>query len=129
MPPTEPSRRVIKQRIRNRLIEYLEMVVSYTTDPPPFDLNEVLNQWEDWVPFPAIIVDFPAPTYTQSEAESLIAFAMAWDKLCSLILPTTTIETDVICKPEWLIFLGAANTALHTLAQRGRLSEDTETQL
>ena len=47
MSDTGVSRKVVEQRVRNRLIEWLEVLTSYEADPPPFDLNELLNQWDD----------------------------------------------------------------------------------
>ena len=52
-----PSDRVIEQRIRNRIIEYLDLAASYeaqaayqTSVPFVTVPYEVINQWDDWVP-------------------------------------------------------------------------------
>jgi hypothetical protein len=45
--------RLVEQRIRNRLFEYVEWVVEAERFPPEFLLNELLNQWEDFVGRPA----------------------------------------------------------------------------
>jgi hypothetical protein len=54
--PDEPSRRVVEQRVRNRIIEYLEPASSFEAQQQyerdvaiahvPYEL---INQWEDWV--------------------------------------------------------------------------------
>lgn len=58
MEAEQPSDRIVEQRIRNRVIEYFEMVSSFAAQQayeemgPPF-VNvpyEVINQWEDWIP-------------------------------------------------------------------------------
>lgn len=56
-------------RVRNRLLEYLDDVVSYQSSPEPPDINELLNQWEDWVPQPISQQPFLTPPYSQREAE------------------------------------------------------------
>lgn len=51
----EPSPRLVAQRIRNRIIEYLELASSFEAQqhaPIAHVPNEVINQWEDWVPTP-----------------------------------------------------------------------------
>lgn len=52
--PDKPSRRVIEQRVRNRIIEYVELASSfeaqqeYERDVPIAHIPyEVINQWED----------------------------------------------------------------------------------
>ena len=51
-----PSERLVAQRIRNRIIEYLELAASYAAQEEyqrvaPINVpSEVMNQWEDWVP-------------------------------------------------------------------------------
>jgi hypothetical protein len=54
--PDKPSRRVVEQRVRNRIIEYLELASSFETqqgyerDVPIAHISyEVISQWEDWV--------------------------------------------------------------------------------
>ena len=54
--PDKPSRRVVDQRVRSRIIDYLELARSfeaqqeYERDVPIAHIPyEVINQWEDWV--------------------------------------------------------------------------------
>ena len=54
--PDKPSPRVVEQRVRNRVIEYLELAASFQ-EQQEYERNapiahipyEVINQWEDWV--------------------------------------------------------------------------------
>jgi hypothetical protein len=118
-----PSPLVIEQRIRNRLMEWLEMVVSYQADPPPFDLNEVLNQWEDWS---APCTSYPAPTYTSGEAEKLLLVAYAWQKFCDATPDAIADEGEAFGTAEWSALVLACQGALAALQLRGRLSDEIE---
>jgi hypothetical protein len=121
MNTTAPPAQVIEQRARNRLIEWLEMLVAYEADPPPFDLNEVLNQWEDWSPRNCA---YPAPTYTPRETEKLSLVAIAWGDFCDATPGRISSEPSELLKPEWAKLVSAGLTALLELQLRGRLSEE-----
>lgn len=121
MSTTEPPAQVIEQRVRNRLIEWLEMLVAYEADPPPFDLNAVLNQWEDWNPRNCT---YPAPTYTPCEAEKLSLVAVAWGNFCDATPRRISNERDELLKSEWAKLVSAGQAALLELRSRGRLSEE-----
>lgn len=112
---------ITEQRVRNRLIEWLEMLVAYETDPPPFDLNEVLSQWEDWNSPPP---SYPAPTYTEGEAEKLSLVADAWEGFCSATPKTISNEREALGTSEWPILVLACRAALSVLHRRGRLPEE-----
>jgi hypothetical protein len=126
MHPLEPSQQLVQQRIRNRLIEYLEMLVAYETEPPPFDLNEAVNQWEDWSPSPTSTSDFAAPVYTRGEAESLASVGNAWEAFCKVTPNKITDEISELHRPEWKNLLSAARSALSALSGRGKLDEEQE---
>ena len=97
------------------------MLIAYEADPPPFDLNEVLNQWEDWNPPDCT---YAAPTYTASEAQSLALVAAAWKAFCEATPSTICSETSELLKPEWAKLMSASRAALRELQLRGRLSEE-----
>jgi hypothetical protein len=126
MHDSPPSALVVSQRIRNRVIEYLESVVSYQPDPPAFDLNELLNQWNDWVPDQVTLAAFPNPTYSAREAELLVAVGVEWNDLCDVTPKTISDEVAVLHLPGWQKFCAAAQYALLELKVRGRLSESQE---
>jgi hypothetical protein len=116
----EPSQLIINQRIRNRLIEYLEMIVDYQIAPPPFDTNELLNQWEDWVVMPCSTLSFQPPVFTLDEANLLVNVGSAWEIICNLA------DTNVTKTSDWIRFENFATIALQKLNLRGKLSEDTQ---
>jgi len=110
-------------RVRNRLLEYLDDVVSYQSSPEPPDINELLNQWEDWVPQPISQQPFLTPPYSQREAEKLKAVNAAWNRLCEAT-PTNIVSGKLVqSQPEWLAFSTAASVALSELNLRGPLPE------
>jgi hypothetical protein len=119
---TEPPAQVIEQRVRNRLIEWLEMLVAYEVDPPLFDLNEVLNQWEDWNPRNCT---YPAPVYSPNEAEKLSLVSIAWSAFCDATQNPVCSEPGELLKPEWAKLVSTGQAALLELQLRGRLSEDS----
>ena len=129
MSASDPSVRVVEQRIRNRLIEYLEMLITYEAGPRTVDLNEVINQWEDWNP-PAHSQDsqFPEPTYTRSEAALLSLVAEAWEAFCVATPQNISSLSEVVRAPQWRSLVAAADSALHELLRRGKLSEESEVE-
>jgi hypothetical protein len=123
MTALESSPLVTEQRNRNRLIEWLEMLVTYETDPPPFDLNEVLNQWGDWY-FPNH--SYTAPTYTEGEAIKLLRVAHAFEGFCSATPNTISNEREALGTSEWTTLVLACQVALPEFYRRGKLSEAVE---
>ena len=102
-------------------MEWLEMLVAYPSDPPPFDLNEVVNQWEDWN---ASSPSYSAPTYTIGEAEKLSLVATAWEDFCNATQKRIANESEALMKPEWAKLAASSRAALLELQRRGKLSEE-----
>jgi len=117
--------RIVEQRIRNRIIQYLEMISTYENDPPPFDLNEVLNQWNDWVNDECSVAEeeFPIPTYSLPERSALIVVNMAFNVLCKATPGIIEHEQKVLESHEWHDFVDASRHAMATLLIRGFFSE------
>jgi hypothetical protein len=116
--------RLVEQRIRSRLIEYVEWVVEAEHDPPGLGLNEMLNQWEDWVRRPVEAGTFPEPVFTQIETDALTSLDNAWEGICDATPMTILDERASMSTPEWRAFVEAARAAALVFAHRGRLSED-----
>ena len=114
------------QRVRNRLIEYLTMIVFYETQPPPFDLNEALNQWEDWVTAPASSSHFPSPVYTSTERDLLVLVGNEWESFCNATPKIIRDEHVELQRAEWVRLQSAARAALIELRRRGGLADDVE---
>jgi hypothetical protein len=120
------SSTLIEQRIRNRIIEWLEMMVVYQVNPPSYDLNEVLNQWEDWNSSPASVEMYPPPVYTHEEATCLMSVGVAWSELCDATPNLIVHEVEQFSKPEWAKLVAASNEALRVLSLRRKFSEESE---
>ena len=118
--------RLIEQRIRNRLFEYVEWVVEAEHAPPGLGLNELLNQWEDFVRRPVEVETFPAPVFTEPEVEALKTLDSAWNRFCNATPATVLDERAAMSAPEWRDFVGAAKATAQVFALRGRLSEDVD---
>ena len=120
---------LVEQRIRNRLVEYLELVASYQADTSPVDGNGLINLWQDWNPEDATTSSSPAPTYTQREAEWLVVVNDALNAFCDVVPQYISDFASVAALPEWFTFQAAAQHALEVFGIRGRLSEDVEINL
>jgi hypothetical protein len=131
--PAKPSRRVVEQRVRNRIIEYLELASSfeaqqeYERDVPiehvPY---EVINQWEDWVhKDPREDRDLP-DVYDGAEVEAMCQFHAAWDDAASAVPNNYPSLSEVQALPEWSRLRDTARSALSVFMRRGKMSEDHE---
>ncbi|HID03063.1 MAG TPA: hypothetical protein EYP18_07650, partial [Desulfobacterales bacterium] len=58
------SDNLLNQRIRNRIIEVLE-ITSSQSDLEKFGANEAVNMWEDWVDDERI-KDYVEPVFTKT---------------------------------------------------------------
>jgi hypothetical protein len=99
------------------VIEWLEMLVDYESDPPPFGLNEALNQWEDWNPPGST---YPEPVYTSSEQQKLTLVTQAWEGLCEATPSNINSDQPEMQKPEWNRLVAASHAALVELLKRGK---------
>ncbi|MFT7775664.1 hypothetical protein [Roseateles sp.] len=119
------SSQLVEQRVRNRIIEWLELIVEYEASPPGFDLNEVLNQWEDWNPCATTNSEsYPTPVYTSSETVLLVSVHHAWQEFCGATPQIITQDSSELIKPQWATLVSVATSALGELNKRGKLPED-----
>lgn len=116
---------VIRQRTRNRVIEYLQMLCTHDSDPPPWDLNETLNQWEDWTSGDD---KFPIPPYTEQEYRLLKDVHVAWERFCDVTPAKIVDQEAAMLHPEWKNLMSAAEIALGELIRRGPQSESAKDQ-
>jgi hypothetical protein len=128
------STQLLMQRVRNRIIEYLELASSfesqleYQEKAPIHVPNEVINQWEDWVQ-PKLNIEFIEPVFSRSEQNAIAAFNHVWELVASETpdpLPNLKI---LFMSTEWQLLRSAAADALAVFAVRGRLSEEIENDL
>ena len=129
----EPSPRLVEQRTRNRIIEYLELAssfeaqVEYDQSTIAFVPDEVIEQWADWNPvdqsrWPGRLTD----PYSKDEIAAMVAFHAEWEWAVEQTpnpLPDLS-ETQKL--PEWRRLRDAAEAALKVFQDRGRLPEDRE---
>jgi hypothetical protein len=105
-------------------MEYLRSVVTYQSAPPPFDLNELVNQWEDWVDHPLAVSQLPIPPYNQKERTLLQVVDSSWEAFCATTPQTINVEALALSSAEWLTFVAAASSALQEMDKRGKLAEE-----
>ena len=127
----EPSDQVVRQRIRNRIVEYLELASSFDAQrayqaavqvPVP---SEVINQWEDWVPDPGD-ESFVQPVFSPAEQEAIASFHRVWEEVAAAIPNPLPQLENILVLLAWERLRGAAATALHVFMARGKLPEDHE---
>lgn len=127
-----PSDRVVEQRVRNRVIEYLELAASFEAQqeyervtPIAHVPYEVINQWEDWVKDPRTDPDI-ADVYDGPEVEALCQFQAAWDAACAVVPDDYPSLSNVQSLAEWEQLRATAEAALSVFMRRGKMPEDHE---
>jgi hypothetical protein len=133
LPRDDPSRRLVAQRIRNRIIEHLQLTASFDdqlqlqSDVPFVRVPaEVINGWEDWMPGDPRLLEFAEGVYTPEEVVAIIAFHDVWDSVADRTpdpLPSLR-ETQAL--PEWRDLRDSARQALAVLLERGPFPDDIE---
>jgi hypothetical protein len=127
----EPTRQVVLQRIRNRIIEYLELASSFDGQreyqsrahvPVP---QEIINQWEDWVRGPSDPA-FAEPVFSAAERDAVARFHKIWDEIASSTPDPMPSLDALFVTAAWQQLRDAALDALRVFRIRGRLPEDKE---
>lgn len=133
MDELHPPSRVVAQRVRNRLIEYFELLASpgaqdryEAAAPVPSLPNEIMNQWEDWSP--GVLRSSAGPeVYSDDEAIELAHFGAAWERAASAMTEDSPSLAEVRDLAAWRGLCAAGAHALEVFGRRGRLPEDRET--
>ena len=126
MSTDKASPQLIQQRLRNRLIEWLELVVASEKAAPAYGLDELLNDWEPWNSELNSTTNFPPPTYNEAEVSTLLDVDKAWGQFCDVTPNSIRDEFEVMQLPEWVGFISATRYALSVFRIRGKLSEERE---
>jgi hypothetical protein len=122
--------RYVRQRIRNRIIEYLELASSfdeqaeYQSAAPNIHVpSEVLNQWADWVSgdWREYIA---APVFTSDEIEAVARFHDVWSGVCDATPDDLPDLQDLVGTMPWRQLAAAASSALAAFHPNGRSPED-----
>jgi hypothetical protein len=121
MEHSSPLEAVMSQRIRNRVIDCLEIVADESSQAA-FGPDGLINWWEDWRE--AALGPPPLPSLAPNEHAVVAAFDMTWLALAegtpNPMPPLAELRED----PLWQAFVGAAQRALAVLSKVGRLPED-----
>jgi hypothetical protein len=129
------SGRIMEQRARNRVIELLDLAgsfeqqIDYSWKVPIADVpHEVIEQWEDWVPFdPTGASDFPA-VYSPQEVEALKRLYPVWLRASEALSDDLRPLADVHALPEWAALRDGARAAGAVFESRGLMPEDREVE-
>lgn len=120
-----PSPQVVKQRIRNRIIEWCEWCVEFETCDYQ-DFAELINFWNDW--WDSGNIDYYGPpVFTLQESQALAAVEVVHDRLCEATKNLDPLDLPrIYALEEWTSCNQAAQVALTLLMSRGNLSEEKE---
>lgn len=125
-----PEQPVGLRRVRNRIIEYLELASSFEAQsqlqagaPAMSAADEVLNQWEDWVT-PDWKQHFTEPVFSAEERNGIAQFARVWREIAdSAPHPLPPLEM-LFATPSWQSLQRAAAALLAVFLLRGRSDEN-----
>ena len=118
------SHMLLWQRVRNRIIDVLEIAASFESTAR-FGAFEVINLWEDWYSGPDS--DFCAePVFAAAEQGQIAQFSSVLNDAASVDEADIFDAAKLEALPHWRRFREAADSALRTFRQRGRFSEDEE---
>jgi hypothetical protein len=130
-----PSHILVAQRVRNRIIEYLELAASfqeqlaYQLRVPDVNIsNEMIEQWFDWVHLPSV-ESYGPPVYSREEHNSIVAFNALLQDVCDQTPSHLPPIAELIRLPVWISVRDGAQIALGVFRKRGRLSEDVEMEI
>lgn len=125
-----PEQPIGLRRVRNRIIEYLELASSFEAQrqlqaatPAMSAPDEVLNQWEDWVT-PDWKQHFTEPVFSAEERNGIAQFAREWSGIADGA-PHPLPPLDIlITTPNWQALQRAAAALLAVFLLRGRSDEN-----
>ncbi|WP_374471198.1 hypothetical protein [Phenylobacterium sp.] len=130
------SDQLLRQRIRNNIIDYLEMAASADEQrqfesavPVACVPDEMINLWEDSVT--ATDWDwYSQPVFTPEENSAIRAFHKVWEQVADETPdPMPRSIEDLIGTEPWDRLAQAAQKALSAFTRRGRFSGDNEEPL
>jgi hypothetical protein len=123
------SKRIVLQRLRNRIIESLELAAShdsqleYQKSAPLIDVPaQVINLWEDFVGDDWRQHYTAGEVFTAREIDAIASFHPVWDEIAQQA-PDLPLDA-LIHTPAWLRLAKSAMAALEVFLERGRLPED-----
>ena len=130
IPSDKPSPMVLAQRIRNRIIEYLELASSYEKQreyersaPIAHVPSEVICQWEDWVDDKRLN-EYAEPVFSPEEQATLRDFHEIWNSVADDTPKTMPPLSDLIGTEPWERLRQRAELTLRIFEARGRFNEE-----
>jgi hypothetical protein len=128
-----PSEQVVLQRIRNRVIEVLEIAASYEEQMryqakvPYINVpDELCSMWfddlvsENWQSW------FTPPVFTPEEIDAVTHFDKIYRTVVAALPPHQQALSELIGSTQWEQLRTAASESLKAFNSRGRLSEEQE---
>jgi hypothetical protein len=133
--PDKPSARVVEQRLRNRVMESLELAASFE-EQSRYELAapivhvpyEVINGFEDGVISDPRTDPKVFSVYTVDEVAALGKYYDAWNVVADALSDDFPPLAEVQSLPEWSDLREVAQATLAVFNRRGRLSEDREVE-
>jgi len=128
----EISDRILQQRIRNRILESVELASSfelqlgYERQVPAITAWEVLERWDDWVRVHPRTAP-PHAVLSDRERETLVLVADAIEVATEALRPFDYPSMEQAqALPAWAALRDLAGSALEVLTERGFMSENME---
>jgi hypothetical protein len=129
----QPSRIVVLQRIRNRIIESLELASSfeaqrqYQVSVPYISVpTEVIEQWFDCVNNEEPLKSCPEPVFSSEERQAVSRFHSKIKEVCRNTPQFLPPLEELLTYPCWAELRVLAEESLTVFGRRGRLSEEIE---
>ncbi len=123
-------REVVDTRIRNQIMEYLQLVSSAAQQKDyqrrVSDVNvptELICSWEDWMPVEEGAQDFAPPVYSAEEWEAIEKYGRTWDVVAAATPEEMPSLEEFIGTLEWGRLKQAAEDALSVFQRRGVFEE------
>ena len=121
----EISQQIIYQRLRNRVIEVLDLYCSFH-GIAKFGAFEAINIAEDFLP-----LDFEQTpnVYSQKEKDAVSEFMELWEIAADATHENTQDAAWLESSVEWVRLSNSAKRGFRIFSERGRFSEDYEEEL
>ena len=123
-------RDVVDTRIRNRIMEYLQLVSSaaqqkdYQRRVPDVNVpTELICSWEDWMPVEEGAQGFAPPVYSAEECEAIGRYGRSWEAVAAATPEEIPSLEEFIGTPEWRRLKQTAEEALSVFQRRGVFEE------
>ncbi len=127
------STQLLQQRVRNGIMDYLEIAAS-ADEQREYERqvsiahvpNAMINQWEDWVRSEDLGWYGP-PVFSREENDAIRQFHKIWKRVAEETPNPMPHSINLLLgTPAWDCLMAAAQAALNVFSKRGRFSQDVE---